>query len=83
MGKQPEELAEFSDEEIAAACTKIAAHRKVGPLWHKPFNGQQKRAAISWLQYKNRYTQATLEQWFSQFDSSVLPHPAREQPWRI
>jgi hypothetical protein len=72
----------FSSEAITEACTKIAAHRKVGPLWHTKFCTQQ-AAAESWLDYKAQHTGADLEQWFSQFDSSVLPHPPREQPWRI
>jgi hypothetical protein len=82
MGKNPEELAEFSDEEIAVARTRIAAHREIGKIWHKPFNGQQNQAAISWLQYKNRYTQATLEQWFGQFDNSIRPSQSHK-PWRL
>jgi hypothetical protein len=81
MGKNPEELAEFSDEEIAVARTRIAAHRKVGEIWHTKFCTQQ-AAAISWLQYKNRYTQATLEQWFGQFDNSIRPSQSHK-PWRL
>lgn len=83
MKKTPEEIAEFSDEDIAAARVKIAAHTVIGHLWHKPFNGQQKQAAISWLTYKDNHPTATLEQWFGQFDNSILPATQSDRPWRI
>ena len=51
----------FSSEAITEACTKIVAHRKVGPLWHTKFCTQQ-AAAESWLDYKAQHTGADLEQ---------------------
>lgn len=67
---------------IAAACFRIAAHPIIGHRWHKFFPTQQ-AAAESWLDYKARHPKATLEKWFGQFDSSVLPPPFREKSWII
>jgi len=69
---------EFSSEAITEACIKIAVHRKIGKLWRNRFPTQQ-AAAESWLDYQSRYPHATLEQWFGQFDNSVLP-PQRDRP---
>ena len=73
---------EFSSEAITEACTKIAVHRKIGRLWRTKFWIQQ-AAAESWLNYKAQHQGAKLEEWFGQFDSSVLLRPTREQTWRI
>jgi hypothetical protein len=81
MGKQPEALAKFSGQEIADGCIAIAAHNIIGLKWNRYFSTQQ-AAAISWLTYKYRYSERTIEQWFGQFDKSVLP-PQRERRWTI
>jgi hypothetical protein len=76
--KNPEELAEFSGKEIADGCIEIVAHKPIGSRWNRYFPNQQ-NAARSWLRHKKKNTGDTLEDWFGQFDSSVLP-PQRDRP---
>lgn len=52
-------------EDIAQACTSIAAHKTVGENWVIYFRTQEE-AARSWLRYKSKYPRTTLEEWLKQ-----------------
>ena len=72
----------IAPQDLRHAQDHVGYHPVIAHRWRKYFEGDIFKAARSWLEYSQKNPTDTIEQWFGQFDNSVLP-PQREKRWAI